>query len=414
MEISPQKGDGQPLPLPELELPKSWWNDDEVSYLFSPFRSHDQNPNDREAKIKFWKPMICKWCDHHKKCTFTLSELEKTFTKNQLIPACLTGVVEDMLRRRQICEKDQFLLLPAQTWSGWAVDMLIKKPMGWSLKKARELLIKSEEEKTYVVLEATKLQAELLLAHVKETNKGLVLTKTEVKKIASGFKDLDVVLHWLLCHNKMVQISHKEDELLKFCGDEEKVTDISERDIGIFALQQTERKLCQNLEELEAERLNAIQSAKTYIAKGMKQMAKSSLRKKQEIEKSLDKRALLLGNVQTMLSRIQESHSDSKILESYQQGVAALKFTLKEANLTDENVSNTMLELNEILDIHDDIQESMAQSIGSSNDKDLEDELEQLLLSDTMPVPSETIDIKELPEVPRGNPSEPIAKAQAS
>lgn len=388
-------------PLPESDLPTAWWDEEEISYFFSPFRSYNQNPVDKENKMKFWKPMIMKWCEFQNRCSFTLAELERVFTKDRLVPACLSGVIEDMLRRRQMCAVEDFFMIPPQTWSGWALDLLIKRPVGWSLKKAKEFIIPSENDKCYVLIEAAKFQANILLSEVRENGKGYLLSKTEVENLVPHIRDLDIVLHWLLCQNKIVSKRYKDQELIKFFGNDEKLNTITETDFGIYTLQQTEHSMSQHVEKLECERMAAIESAKSYVAKGMKQMAKSMLRKKHHIEKNLEKKATVLENIQTLLAQIHEAHSDSKILETYQEGIAALKFSMKEANLSEDNVSNTMLELNEILDIQNDIRESMSQNCNeNASDQELDEELDKLLLSELPSAPKHTPTPIDLPNVP--------------
>lgn len=85
-----------------------------------------------------------------------------------------------------------------------------------------------------------------------------------------------------------------------------------------------------------------------------------------------------------MLLRIRDSTTDQQILDSYKYALSTMRETFKETGLTEDSVIDTMTELGDILDLHADIQQSLSQSI-SGNDLDLEEELNQLLISEEHP-----------------------------
>lgn len=72
-------------------------------------------------------------------------------------------------------------------------------------------------------------------------------------------------------------------------------------------------------------------------------------------------------------------------MESYQVGVAALKQTFKAAGLTEDDVANTMDEVQEVLETHNEIQALLAEPVDSSTDEGLEEELSDLLSEDNTP-----------------------------
>lgn len=67
------------------------------------------------------------------------------------------------------------------------------------------------------------------------------------------------------------------------------------------------------------------------------------------MEKTIEKRANTLQNVQTLLSRLQDVHTDAQILDSYKTALTNLRTTFSETGLTEESVSNTMIELGEVI-----------------------------------------------------------------
>lgn len=62
----------------------------------------------------------------------------------------------------------------------------------------------------------------------------------------------------------------------------------------------------------------------------------------------LEKRANTLHNIQTLLARVEDAQSDSEILDSYKTALARLRAMFNETGLTEESVSETMLELEEV------------------------------------------------------------------
>nr|CAD7402829.1 unnamed protein product [Timema cristinae] len=83
---------------PEIvDLPDCWNDELTMSALFSPIRKATVNPLDKPYKMRFWKPLIEKWCIQNK-CNFTLSDLRKAFERNGKTPACLEEIIHVMLR----------------------------------------------------------------------------------------------------------------------------------------------------------------------------------------------------------------------------------------------------------------------------------------------------------------------------
>lgn len=72
------------------------------------------------------------------------------------------------------------------------------------------------------------------------------------------------------------------------------------------------------------------------------------MRKKHELENCLDKRTNALFNIQTLLSKVHNAHTDAEVLESYKTALSSLQDTFKKSGLSEESVSKTMLELGEV------------------------------------------------------------------
>jgi len=419
------------LSLPQDKLPECWNDEARMNVLFAPFRSRTANPQDWDYKLSFWKNLICTCCTHSKVYSFKIEDLQKLLNKDGRSPGCLNIVIDEMYKSGEIKPMEQFLQKPAQTWSGWATNILIKKPIVWSYSKIKDSLVAPNTNQTFVHLLAVQTDADALLASIPEDLKNKVISLQELLEITgidqSKANSVKLLLHHLMCNNKVdireITSENKQEIslhnlLIKFV-DLKKLKHISDIDISIHILEQNEKTLTKNLEKLENEVLAFISEAKAYLAKGQRQMAKSCLRKKHEIEKRITKRANALQNVQVLLSRVRDADTDSQVLDSYKLALSTLRKTFKETGLTEDSVVDTMTELSEMLDIHEDIQSSLSQPL-SGDDADLEDELAELIASDNTPTPpkppsplakdSDTEELErrlhnlKLPEVPSTSP----------
>ncbi|KAI4458108.1 charged multivesicular body protein [Holotrichia oblita] len=372
--------------LPPDKLPDCWNDESRINVLFAPFRDKSVNPKDWESKLEFWKNLIYIYCTHNHEYVFTYTELSKKFRKGGRSPACLGVVIEEMYKNGDIQTLNVFLQTPSESWSGWITDSFVKKPILWSFTKIKNSIIASDTNISYVHINAVESDSLKLLDKIPLNMKNKVI---ELKTLAETLKfndtqQLNILLHCLCCKRKLSMKTFQKKgnaiTLVKFHSTNT-AKGISDRDVDIFTLQQSEETLLNDIEKLENQITKLISDTKEYLAKGQRQSAKSYLRKKKDVEKVLEKRANTLHNIQTLLARVEDAHSDSEILDSYKIALTRLRTTFNETGLTEESVSKTMLELEEVLEIHDEIQASLAQQ-DTTVDSELEKELAELLESD--------------------------------
>lgn len=280
-----------------------------------------------------------------------------------------------------------------------------------------------------------------MIKSIPEEQQGKLIDISSVQNISGmhNLEELILVLQWLQSQQTVAIVRGVQPfELVKFPKNGIKPVKVSEVDNGIYLLEKHERNLKKNIEKLEQEKEAALNEARKYVAAKMRPMvsglpsmiliviyffiliyfyfkAKHSLRKKKELEKYIEKRTTALDNIQSLLYKIQQAESDSSVLESYRTGVNALKQTFKETGLTETKVNDTMDELEDILDTHNEIEATLSRSLEPSLESDLEDELEKLLLDDVSNFPPEGGssggDFKDdkksvdLPDVPSNDPS---------
>ncbi|CAG2059507.1 unnamed protein product [Timema podura] len=162
-------------------------------------------------------------------------------------------------------------------------------------------------------------------------------------------EDVLVAIHWLR-HQGVVSVLEQPDLLenpLLIKVNKKGQTGISELDMAVYSLWSNETTLLKHIEQLETERTAALNEARGYLIKGTRNMAKTSLRKKHELERIIEKKVLTLENVRILLNQLNDSDLDAQVLESYKKGTSVLKAVLKDARLTEESVSSTMLQLEE-------------------------------------------------------------------
>ncbi|XP_069698491.1 charged multivesicular body protein 7 [Periplaneta americana] len=365
-----------------LKMPECWNDDLRMDYLFSYFRPPTVNPLDYESKMKFWSSVIEAWCLHYTKPMFTLATLKKAFQRNGIAPCCLPGVVFNMHKDGDLVLHSDFVQIPQQSWTAWTVDLLVKKPVVWTYNKVKETVLKTEEaadNTVYIHAGACKDIGKRLMSALKRSHTNGLLELSELAKICN-MEDLDqllVVVHGLRRQGKAAIKEEGDDVLVKLGA-----PSITEVDVGIYSLRQNEQILVKHLEQLETEKETAVEEARTYVQKNMKQAARSCLRKKHVLEKCMDKRFTALENIRMMLNRIQDASSDAKILEAYKMGLAALKNTLDASGLTEDTATSTMVQIEEVLDVHNEIQAAMSKPV-EEDDADLEQELATLLKKPT-------------------------------
>lgn len=392
--------EGSQLALPKDKLPDIWNDESRMNVLFAPFRNKAVNPHDWDSKLIFWKKLIFDSCTHSQIYSFKYEDLQKLFNIKGRSPSGLNIVVEDMIRNNEIQPIEAFLETPSKSWSSWAANVFIKKPLTWSYSKIRSTLVSptSDISHTYVHLGAIKADANKFISNLPDDLKNNVVSLKELLDVmaidVSKTYSVKLILHYLMSTRQVdireIKTEHDPETnlnnfLVKFVSSK-KMEPITDVDMSIHILEQSEKMLSTDLEKLEKQVLNFVEEAKDYLKKGHRQMAKSCLRKKHEVDKRVSQKANTLHNVQLLLHKLEETDTNAQVLDSYKLALETLKKNFKENGLSEDSVSDTVLELGEILDVHEEIQHTLSQSL-TGNDEDLEDELQQLILSNDLPPP---------------------------
>lgn len=378
--------------IPDEHLPDFARDKDRLTVLFAPLRNRTVNPKDFDSKLASWKTLIQLYCIYNNVYSFALSDLNKVFVFNGRSPSCLEVVVQEMIKNGELLLVEVFSKSNPSTWSGWFTDIVVKRPVSWSLTKIRNSFFNPSREENYVHLNVVKNKSEELLKILPETFKNKLISLEELLVIIgnrTSQENVQLLLHNLIKQqkiditnlNKNNTSEHSSNILIKF-GDGQKVKQITDMDLAVYTLEKNEKLLLQNIEKLEDEVENTNKEAKEHLKKGHKQMAKNCIRKRHEIEKRITKKSNALHNVQVLLEQIRDTHSDAHVWESYKQALSAFDLTFKETGLSEDSVDDTMIKLGEMLDLQQDIEASLAKMPGNESESDLEQELADLMKSE--------------------------------
>lgn len=264
--------------IPEEKLPDFAKDEQKVSVLFAPLRNRTVNPRDWDNKINCWKILISLYCKSNDVYSFTLQSMNKVFVRNGRPPVCLKDVLEQMLKDGDIIPLEKFDSKSPETWSGWATDVLIKRPLVWSFNKLKNSMFDPSDNITYVEIGVINEKSTQLFNLIPKDYLNKVINMNDLlsilKKDRSYSSSVKMLLHNLTNQKKVFvhtsNIVDDETYMIKFT-DKNTAAPINEMDIGIYSLEKNEKLLTETIEKLEDEIQSLIKQAKAQLAKGHKQ-----------------------------------------------------------------------------------------------------------------------------------------------
>lgn len=305
-----------------------------------------------------------------------------------------------MISQGDLQDKDSFMEVPQQSWIGWGLNALVKKPAKWGFGVLKEKLVAQNKEDTmFVVKSAVKRQCMCIQSIVKKchsfnkiiSHEDLLKSLVDTKLTSEG---ISLTLHYLNCNDKVYiekpsphehENHHHHKILLKFSEPHLTVSPINEMERSIYNLEYTENYLVNVMQEKEQSIDKLMVDVRACLRDGKKQIAKTYLRKKHLLENDLEKHSQILENIQAMLQRVHGAKSDKDIINTYKMGSHAIKQAFAASGISLENVDDVIEELKEVLEEQQDIQQMISEPVRGVNDvdeSDLEKELQDLLLDD--------------------------------
>ncbi|XP_074640561.1 charged multivesicular body protein 7-like [Tubulanus polymorphus] len=375
-------------------FPDQWKDDPKMDNYFAPFRNNrDVNLNSWNSKMNFWKKLILSDLEHTNTAIVDAKSVANNFKRNGRTPKCLAKVVHELVSEGKLKKKEDIEKELNSSWMSWGVDVFVRKPFSWTLKT----VVGSSDkdcitEGQYVLSELIQEMSSKILDFYQRTMQVDVLDHlvdysvlmSRCKHICSDETSFNLSLLTLQKNGK-VHIAEEKgyDKIVKFCKkDEEKVILITETDKKTIKLKRTEQALQHEIEKLYQDVENRLTEAKSFVKKGQKSSARTSLRGKKNLCLLIDKRETALLNIQDMLQKIRNSESDKKILESYEIGTDILKTSRGDVSIS--KIDDTMCNLEEAIEEQGEIGAALSKGFvttdgdGDISISELEAELELL------------------------------------
>jgi charged multivesicular body protein 7 len=356
-----------------------------MSGYFYEFRPKELNPENYNAKMKFWIDLILSYCQHKGSSSLTISELKEAFKRNGSSPYCLKEVITVMLNEQKIVDKNSFMQPATSNFT-------------WFFNKVKEKVFSSQtidDNKIFIAQSVAKKHAEIVHDHILNCNKKIISMDDLMQlKIVNVSKDgILMALQYLICYTKYAYMeenkqlsehnSHHHKILIKVCDSHEIVQPITELERSIFNLESSEKHLMNCIDEKSLRLKDLHVQIKECIQRGEKLMAKSLLRKKHMMENDIIKTTNILDNIQTILQTIHNSNSDKAILHSYSLGNTLIKNLFAKEGLNVENVQDVIEDIGETIEQLNEFQSAIGTSVKNSpnyvDDTELEKELMDIM-----------------------------------
>lgn len=390
----------------EMSLPPEWDDDERMNFLFSDFKENrDVNTSDWDSKMDFWTVQVVQSCRTRGTVCVSLRELNKTFRRKERSPLGLTTVLLNMARCGRIQRESEFAANVDCGWLSWGVGLLLVKPLKWTFST---LLGGSRVplEESFVVIELVKEKAAELLRTYRSSEfaSSSVLSFQELCALSADVcADDESTLCMALLQlqrDKQVTVSlHEGEKIVKFCQPGlDRVSPVSDVDVGIYQLQRSEKLLGERVEKLGLEADKCKEEARMLLREGKKSQALRCLRGRKRVERRADSLFAKLESIRGILDRIAQSQTDKMVMQAYQAGVSALRLSLKD--VTVERAENLVDQIQELCDTQDEVNQTISSGVtGADEDMDeLEEELKSLLDE------SKPDSVSGFPEVPTGIP----------
>ncbi|XP_066277017.1 charged multivesicular body protein 7-like isoform X1 [Branchiostoma lanceolatum] len=404
-------------------LPECWKDDERMNFLFSAFPDNrDLNPHHWDSKLQFWADLVVHSSRSLDEVCLDCSALPQRFKRGGKTPLGLPVVLSEMIRQGKIQKLSEFQSGVDAGWVSWGFDLVVKRPLRWTFGTLTGRNY-GNPEGIYLLVDLVKEKAEaVMMTHETsvefESTDHVVEYRCLLEQCRHCCKDqdtLDLALLHLRKHRKVcIFQSDQGEKLVKFASSAHKtVSPVTDVEVGILRLKKTEASLMQQVDKLQSDSDRCRTDAKAYLQKGLKNAAKNALRRKQHIQKIMEKREGSLETVHGLLRRIQEAESDKMVIDAYRAGVSAFKQTVDKAGLTPEAVDETMLDVQQVIETSNEISDSIAggQADMSGLDLDmsgLEEELAGLLAEETPSVAPALTPSKNQPFI-QGTLSKPAA-----
>lgn len=363
----------------QFTLPEEWKDPKRAAFLSSDFRPREVNPDGYDNKVAFWVRNILRYSSQER-CVFTTRAFREVFVRDGSLPtsSCISTVIATLLQSDKVKLRSQLqselITRMNKSWLSTGYNLI-----SWTVSTliGSSSSPKVSEEDELVNVEAFDEECKTLASAY--PNGKIVRYEEVVARFPLYSSELfDLILLNLQAQGLLSIASTSSGKILKF-GKNALLSDV---EVGQFELEFTRRLLEEELTNLH-EQVDQLKSeAKSALSANNRNLASQILRRKKRLEMHMEKKQQQLGNIDALAIQIEQSDSQTSVLQSYRTAANILKSV--SADRTD--VDQTVSELDELVDNNIEIQNELANVWAShpdiALDEDaLEAELQQILES---------------------------------
>lgn len=430
--------------------PLEWSDDTRMNALFASFRKRELNALHYDNKMKFWKEQIKAFCKENNVIQMNLHTLENCFMRKNIKPKCLELVIKEMLTDGSFKTRTE-ILRPKQGLIQTVISKCIWSPLTWStnylLEKtqiASYLPYRSNSTPNLCDLNSSTLSQNSVspssnihfVNSIMVEQKGSELIRTLQKYIVfsnvdciidyeklveisrkivnSNESDIELVIEYLESNLKILvhELEDSNKKVVKFTSNfQQSVSPVTDIELSYNQLKQTEQKLEKDTQNIEAEICSLNDTIKSLLKQNNRRDAMKYLKKRKQLEKSLETKDNTLLNIQAMLMSIQQADTNKLTYDAYNRSATALKEANKDVNV--DKLDDTMQDLQEMMQVNSEIEDVLKSPVSSKynfDDSELSSELAELMAISELQKPSqktshdESMDMSEvlnsLPKIP--------------
>lgn len=380
--------------------PPNWEDDERMAALFRPLPPPQQTAA-RSSRLLYWGEAVHAWAAHTDTLTFTVQEVQRAFLRNSQLPLCLLDVLQYLMQKDSVCLlTDLDSPAPhAESWGSWG-SRLLTAPPRWLLGRLRGTESLPHQYDTMLDLRLLQDRSKTLYdqfwrrraEHDASSHQPrLVREASLIRKLSElceemsdlcGASSVSLCVQWLR-RRGLLQSLEKEGETYVRMVPPGHTLQPGE---GILFTETVEvelesacRELQRSVDDLSQETLRLQKEAKMALGCNNRNKALSLLRRRRRVEASLKVQLAALDNATSCSLQLKDARVNRTVIAAFRTSALALK-ELVSGDSSADAVSDTMDQLQEVLEECQDVGEALSSSVGDeATPLELEAELNELL-----------------------------------
>ena len=251
----------------------------------------------------------------------------------------------------------------------------------------RKIWSKEESQRIYIHEKVLKANAKTFIEtypkkDVIEIGNFKFLSKCDIRDSFENEEEMNVVIDYLKYIERCDTCSIDDSTFIKFSHTITNVK-ISEKDTNLLRLHILKKRVLQQTKDLEYSISSTRSSIKALLKNQSRSQAKLQLKRQKRMQNTLDKKLIILHNLELILEGIESASDQADVVNAYKAGLTSLKNVLGR-NENEEQVSEILEDMNYYMTKVAEISEAITgdnviDGVESISDADLNEELETLL-----------------------------------